>query len=196
MTPAESEQKRRYYERNRERILAKQRAEREANPEINRERCRQQFQRHKAKRLAACKEWVEANPEKARGYARDWARRQREAGAPQWRELSPEHRERARELVRKRQAALPPEKKAARADYQRKRRALKAGVLAEDVDRTVVYERDEGICGICREQVDPANWHLDHIVPIARGGEHSYANTQVTHPSCNLRKGAKVPSPA
>jgi 5-methylcytosine-specific restriction endonuclease McrA len=34
--------------------------------------------------------------------------------------------------------------------------------------------------------------HLDHIVPLARGGEHSYANTQPAHPTCNRRKGAKV----
>jgi 5-methylcytosine-specific restriction endonuclease McrA len=28
-------------------------------------------------------------------------------------------------------------------------------------------------------------------VPLALGGEHSYANTQVAHPLCNLRKGSR-----
>jgi hypothetical protein len=28
-------------------------------------------------------------------------------------------------------------------------------------------------------------------VQLALGGEHSYANTQVSHPACNARKNAK-----
>lgn len=33
---------------------------------------------------------------------------------------------------------------------------------------------------------------LDHVVPLARGGEHSYRNVKLAHPLCNSRKGAKV----
>jgi 5-methylcytosine-specific restriction endonuclease McrA len=43
-----------------------------------------------------------------------------------------------------------------------------------------------------RKKVDPANWHLDHVVPLSRGGEHSYANVQVAHPFCNLSKGPRL----
>jgi 5-methylcytosine-specific restriction endonuclease McrA len=35
-------------------------------------------------------------------------------------------------------------------------------------------------------------WDLDHVIPLSKGGEHSYDNVQVTHPSCNRKKGAKV----
>ena len=55
-----------------------------------------------------------------------------------------------------------------------------------------MFKRDKGRCGICRKKVDPADWHLDHIVPLSRGGEHSYANVQVTHPFCNESKGTKL----
>jgi 5-methylcytosine-specific restriction endonuclease McrA len=55
-----------------------------------------------------------------------------------------------------------------------------------------VWERDEGVCGICGTAADLSDWHLDHVVPLSKGGEHSYANTQVSHPVCNLRKHAKV----
>jgi 5-methylcytosine-specific restriction endonuclease McrA len=78
------------------------------------------------------------------------------------------------------------------ADYQRKRYARKLGVVVEHVDRRILFERDEGVCGICRKPVDRDDFHVDHVIPLARGGEHSYANTQIAHPPCNLAKGAKV----
>jgi len=33
---------------------------------------------------------------------------------------------------------------------------------------------------------------MEHINPITYGGEHPYANTAVSHPDCNLRKGTKT----
>ena len=59
----------------------------------------------------------------------------------------------------------------------------------EHVDRAVVWSRESGTCYLCRREVDPRDWHLEHVIPIALGGEHSYANVRVAHPLCNLRKG-------
>lgn len=65
----------------------------------------------------------------------------------------------------------------------------------EDVDLAVLYERDRGRCGVCRKRVpplgstgkrDPRMGSIDHVVPISQGGEHSYANTRLTHYRCNL----------
>lgn len=64
----------------------------------------------------------------------------------------------------------------------------------EDFTRAEVWDRDEGICGICGEKADPADWHLDHVVPISRGGGHLLNNAQVAHPMCNLRKNNRLPS--
>lgn len=62
----------------------------------------------------------------------------------------------------------------------------------EDIDRDFVWVRDGGICGICGTPADPDRWDLDHIVPLARGGLHEYANVQVSHPPCNRKKGARM----
>lgn len=77
--------------------------------------------------------------------------------------------------------------------YHAKRRGA---THSERLDRLTVWERDGGICGICQEPADPDNWHLDHVIPLSRGGDHTFANTQVSHPRCNLKKGARLPSAA
>ena len=75
------------------------------------------------------------------------------------------------------------------------RRAKKRGAFIEVVEPLVVYERDGGVCGICARQIAKGHqWHVDHIVPIAKGGVHSYANVQLAHALCNSKKGATIPA--
>lgn len=74
-----------------------------------------------------------------------------------------------------------------------RRRAKKMDAFVEDVDPVVVFNRDNGICGICGNAVDKKDFAIDHIIPLSRGGKHSYGNTQLAHPLCNSKKGAKMP---
>lgn len=82
-----------------------------------------------------------------------------------------------------------PDKKT---DYHARRRARKLGATTDKVSRASVYDRDGGKCHICGKKVDPKHWHLDHIIPLARGGEHSYRNVAVSCPKCNMRKHIKA----
>lgn len=87
----------------------------------------------------------------------------------------------------------------ASADNKRRRRARKKinGTI-ETVRALTVFERDGWRCGICHRTVrkdlkppHPRAPQLDHIVPLALGGEHTYANTQCSHAECNWTKGAR-----
>ena len=76
-----------------------------------------------------------------------------------------------------------------------KRRAIKAGVEYEPVNRRKVYERDEWACHICGDGIDPdAAWpdfmcaSIDHVVPLSQGGPHTYANIKAAHWLCNSYK--------
>jgi 5-methylcytosine-specific restriction endonuclease McrA len=76
------------------------------------------------------------------------------------------------------------------------RRARKRGARVEAVDRNRVFSLAQGVCGICELPIDVnSNWHVDHDIPLSRGGAHSYANTQPAHADCNLKKGSRHPTP-
>lgn len=102
------------------------------------------------------------------------------------------------EAARQRDAAYylanrdDPVFQAKRSTIGARRRATAADAFVEHVDRSTVWLRDGGICHLCGQAADPSDWHLDHIVPLARGGQHSYTNTAVSHPRCNLSKGARL----
>jgi 5-methylcytosine-specific restriction endonuclease McrA len=79
-----------------------------------------------------------------------------------------------------------------------KRRAAKAGVYYEPVNPIKVFERDGWRCQICKKKLNLKHRgtmcddapELDHIIPWAQGGEHSYRNTQCACRKCNEEKGS------
>jgi 5-methylcytosine-specific restriction endonuclease McrA len=209
-----AERQARYRKRHRERVLARGRAAskkwhaahraesiaaskayREKHLEELKAKARAQWaQRSEAERIKDRNRRLEARARdnesrRLRRAANPEAARQKEAAVrmrPGYRERAVartaawmrEHPEWARALLRKQDA---------------KRRAIEKKCFVEAVDPRVVFERDRGICGICHTAVDPmSRWHVDHIVPIMRGGVHSYANVQLAHPRCNRMKGAKI----
>lgn len=59
--------------------------------------------------------------------------------------------------------------------------------------RRVIYERDGGICMKCTKGVPNDDFHVDHIIPISKGGdEWDLKNLELSCPKCNLEKGAKI----
>jgi 5-methylcytosine-specific restriction endonuclease McrA len=92
-------------------------------------------------------------------------------------------------------AAKPP--RLASKDAARKARKLRErGAAVEMVDAVRVFTRDGWRCQLCgaktpqflRGTYKARAPELDHIIPIAAGGEHSYRNTQCACRSCNAAK--------
>lgn len=61
-----------------------------------------------------------------------------------------------------------------------------------EIERAYIIERDGGRCHLCGKVCEVAEIHLDHVVPLARGGDHSAANLRVACATCNLSKGARA----
>lgn len=78
------------------------------------------------------------------------------------------------------------------------RRARERGAKAERINPWIVFIRDNWICRLCGIKTPPALRgsyennapELDHIQPLACGGEHTWENVQLLCRQCNLDKGA------
>lgn len=73
-----------------------------------------------------------------------------------------------------------------------RREARERAARVETVHRARVLASTGGVCGICWRPIESNYWHVDHIVPLSKGGAHSYANTQPSHPTCNIWKGDRT----
>ena len=80
-----------------------------------------------------------------------------------------------------------------------RKRARRFGCKYEAVVTNKVLERDGYRCKLCgvktpkrkRGTYDDDAPELDHIVPLSKGGEHSYLNTQCACRKCNIEKADK-----
>lgn len=86
-------------------------------------------------------------------------------------------------------------KKASRQHERYAKRCL-PGVRIESVNRIEVMERSRWTCGICGQAIDRAlpphdrmSATIDHVTPLAAGGDHSADNCQAAHRICNALKG-------
>lgn len=88
--------------------------------------------------------------------------------------------------------AKNPEK---RAIYEQNRRAKKrasGGKLSPDLKHRL-FSAQKGFCACCRVSFAIEDLHLDHVMPLAKGGSHADENMQLLCQPCNQSKHAKHP---
>jgi hypothetical protein len=78
---------------------------------------------------------------------------------------------------------------------KRRRDALKRGAATEAYTLAEVAQRDRYRCGLCGKRVamtkavpHPKSPTIDHVLPLARGGDDTRANVQLAHFICNSTK--------
>jgi 5-methylcytosine-specific restriction endonuclease McrA len=119
--------------------------------------------------------WRLANPERAKTSIESWRlnnRARRNAVAAKWIKANPEFNQ----------------------EKSRRRRARVAGNGVEPVTKAhlkLLFDAQDGCCRYCRTPLGEDK-HLDHRIPIARGGPHAPSNVCWSCPSCNLKKNVKT----
>lgn len=186
---------------------------RRKNPEVRAKEAEysaQWYQNNKTTKAAATAAWRAANPEKARAAVNKYAAKNRDAKraadmARYWLDVKKsraagrakyvQNSTSRREANRKWRAAnkgivqawgrawaqLNKEKYAARAEHRRK---LKAHM--SEFDRFVMHEAAK-LC-ILRQAVTRIAWQIDHVIPLAKGGDHAAENLQVVPATWNAAK--------
>lgn len=120
-------------------------------------------------RIVLSRNWYKANKARAAANAAAWQKK---------------HPDRSRAI----RAAWKRRHPEAVARQDHKRRALQFGAFVEHVTVAVLAERDRNRCGICGKLVAVNDRSIDHILPLSRGGQHSYANTRLAHTLCNVKR--------
>ena len=79
--------------------------------------------------------------------------------------------------------------------HEMKRYALKRGSQVEDVSYEEVIRRHGMICHLDGLPIlTRKDCQIDHVIPLARGGPHTYENLRPAHAECNRRKNDKLMS--
>lgn len=151
---------------------------RPGNAERQRQQSAEWYQRNKERHAENRRRWTEENREKVLADSRAYAAAHREEARKRASQWAKENPERHRRQTRKGNWHF---------------RAKSVGGPLESFFFEEIYERDEGICGICFESVPFELATLDHVIPFTRGGMHQRANVQVAHRRCNIRKGNRLP---
>jgi 5-methylcytosine-specific restriction endonuclease McrA len=182
---------------------------------------RRHYLKHKKKILAHQKRYVKKNIKRVKAY-RDkyWAEHREEKNKydkarqnlPHIRERKKQHRKawlkrnpdssskwrkshpKEMSVFRKRWAKNNPEKLR---HYCLQRRAMKLGATFGDPKDILAYitklKTDiNTICYYCEAALFGTEFHIDHIVPLTRGGLHNLNNLCAACPSCNVRKRARL----
>ena len=145
--------------------------------EVLKKRSAESYQRHKLKRNAECKAYAIENKD----AIAEAKRKYREKNLDSIREKVAKNRAAGKFLAHNKQGKA-----------RRRARRLSAGGFHSVKDIRNLKVIQKGKCAVCRTSI-VEKYHLDHIMPLALGGDNSKENLQLLCPTCNLQKGAKHP---
>lgn len=164
--------KRAYYYANAEKMKAQNRAWVKANPEAARAIARASYRRKEKSKIA----------ERARKRRRDKPE-EGKAACKAWREKNLErHKEMIRDWCKRNPDAL-------QAASARRRARKSGGSGVSRAEWKQIKDKFKNCCAYCLKRFDKLT--MDHVVPLAKGGQHEPSNIVPACRPCNLRKHTK-----
>lgn len=142
------------------------------NPERNRENARKFYHKNTEVILVKQKIWRAENPEVYLNASRRWKENNKERYRANHREWTKNNAEHVR-------------------NYNRMRRAHARGATIQDFSDEQLMQR-MSVYGFKCAYCDEGNFeHIDHVIPLSKGGKHCLANLRPACAPCNLSKHNK-----
>lgn len=178
---------------------------REANREKCIEDCREYRRKNPGKAAADSKRWREENPKASVESQRKYRHANKEKRYATYLKWQAENMERVREIgregywrnrevrlerVRRHRLNNPMAVRATAHKMRARRSRVKGAHTAADLSKQ--YDTQRGRCWWCGKHVGDT-YHVDHVIPISRGGSNNPENLVIACPSCNMRKHARLP---
>jgi len=140
-----------------------------------------------------CCECVKENTAKQvyEGYFKELYNRDIEASRKKLKQRR--KREREAGVVRKSDWAKrnPERSKAIKRSYKHRRRSIeRAGISGSELHQWCA--KQSKVCYWCGVDCNK-DYHVDHYIPLSKGGKHVFENLVISCPVCNMRKSAKDP---
>lgn len=124
-------------------------------------------------------------------YQRSYFARNKDELAKKRVEYRAKNRAHHNELQRRWVRRNPEMARAVDVSMRAKRRATISDGVSSDVFRQWEAASPKE-CFYCREDCSDG-WHVDHFVPLSRGGTHVLTNLRISCPTCNIAKSARDP---
>jgi len=161
---------------------------RENNSEKIKTKQREYYLLHQEDIIKKSKQYLKDNKEKAKARQKEYYAKNREKLKDSSRRYRAENIDIVREKERK--YRISPMGKAVRKNSHNKRKKSFSG---GDLTSTQIKEILENAinCYWCNNKLK--NKHIDHYIPLSKGGKHSLENIVVSCPHCNCSKNAKDP---
>lgn len=179
------------YQEKRDELLAKMSARYWENPEPIRAYHREFAKRPdiRARLRITNRKWREANPDKVREYTRRSRQKNKVKRREYMRDWRLNNPERALELSRRYPKPLL-NRRVNEANRRARKNANQETHTCKDVETQLKSQKYR--CWWCGCDIHDS-YHVDHLIPLARGGSNNVRNIVISCPKCNMSKGAKMP---
>jgi hypothetical protein len=147
---------------------------------------------HREEMIARAMKWNREHPEKVRAHSVKWCRTHPEKKRDnnlKWRREHPESRENHRIRSAKWKREHPDKVRTITAKRRARKRNAPGRFTVDDITR--IYKEQRGLCAYCRVPLKN-KYHVEHRVPLARGGSNWPKNICLSCGPCNNRKHTKT----